>query len=52
MSGKQYWHCPNCGVQLYGARLTMDHVKSLMCSQQCRDEWEYKYACMILRKDA
>jgi hypothetical protein len=49
--GKQYRHCPNCGKLLYDAGLTMGHVKSLMCSNGCREEWELKYARMILGKD-
>lgn len=51
MTGKQHYHCPNCGKALYGVIL-MDHVKSLMCGKECRDEWELKYARMILRHDA
>jgi hypothetical protein len=52
MSGKQHRHCPNCGVPLYDAALSMNHVKSLMCGRECREQWELKYAAMILRKDA
>ena len=50
--GKQHRYCPNCGVHLYDNNLSMNHVKSLMCSDKCRNEWELKYAGMILRKDA
>lgn len=50
--GKQYRHCPNCGEKLYDDKLCMDHVKSMMCSKQCIDEWELKYARMILKKNA
>lgn len=50
--GKQYFHCPNCGGKQYGGQLNNNHVKSLMCSYQCLNEWELKYARMILGKSA
>jgi len=50
--GKQFFHCPNCGWRQYATHLSNTHVKSMMCSDQCRDEWEQKYASMILGKDA
>lgn len=50
--GKQYFHCPNCGEKQYSNHLSNTHVKSLMCSDECRKEWELKYARMILGGDA
>ena len=50
--GKQHRRCPNCGKPLYDTALTMDNVKALMCSANCRAEWEMKYANMLLGKSA
>jgi hypothetical protein len=50
--GEQHRFCPNCGKALYDTRLTMDHVKSMMCGDACREDWEMKYARMILGKSA
>ena len=44
--------CPNCGERLFDAALNNNHVKSLMCSNVCREEWELKYARMILGKES
>jgi hypothetical protein len=49
--GKQIRYCPNCGTQLYDTKVSMDHVQSMMCSKQCRDQWSMKYARSILGKD-
>ena len=50
--GKQHRFCPNCGKHHYDERISVDHVKSMCCDAACRDEWELKYARMVLRKDA
>lgn len=50
--GKQNRYCPNCGKHLYDTNLNMTHVKSMMCSAECRQEWEMKHACCILGKEA
>jgi len=49
--GKQKRCCPNCGTQLYDTKVSMDHVQSMMCSKECRDQWSMKYARSILGKD-
>lgn len=49
--GRQFRYCPNCGKQLYDAVIEMNHVQSMMCSKQCREEWEMKYTRSILGKD-
>lgn len=50
--GKQYYYCINCGIKQYTGNLSMSHVKSMLCSDKCREEYELKYARCILRKDA
>jgi hypothetical protein len=50
--GKQQRYCPNCGKLLYDVGMSMDHVKSMMCGNECRDAWEIKYANMILGNNA
>lgn len=50
--GKQYRYCPNCGRARYDGAIRMDHVLSMCCDQQCRDQWERKYAATILGHDA
>lgn len=50
--GKQNRYCPNCGKHVYDSNLTMDHVQSMMCSDECRRQWEFKYAALILGKSA
>jgi NADH pyrophosphatase NudC (nudix superfamily) len=49
--GKQCRFCPNCGQGMYDTALSMNHVQSMMCSDECRKEWELKYARMVLGKD-
>lgn len=49
--GKQRRYCPNCGKEHYDTKINMDHVKSMCCDKKCRDEWELKYARMILGHD-
>lgn len=49
--GKQHRYCPNCGKHLYDNMLSM-HVSSMLCSKECRKEWELKYARAILGKSA
>lgn len=50
--GKQHRFCPNCGQHLYDDRVGTERVTALCCSKECRDDWELKYARMVLRKDA
>lgn len=50
--GKQHRYCPNCGRHIYDGKVSTTHVQSLMCSDECRNEWSYKYAAMVLGKDA
>jgi len=50
--GKQYRFCPNCGKSIYDTGVTTSHVLSMMCSTECRAEWNTKYAAMILGIDA
>lgn len=50
--GKQHRYCPNCGKHLYDDNVSVNHVRSMMCSDKCRDEWSYKYVGKILGKDA
>jgi len=50
--GKQYYYCANCGTRLYDSTLTMKHVMSMLCSKECRDEYELKYTRMVLGKSA
>jgi hypothetical protein len=49
--GKQTRYCPNCGRKLYDSNLEMTRVQSMMCSRECREEWELKYARSILGKN-
>ena len=51
MYSPQGLFCPNCGEQLYGSALNMEHVNSPMCSETCREEWALKYARMLLGKE-
>lgn len=44
-------YCPNCGKQTKDTSLSMHYVLSMMCSERCRQEWEMKYARMILNKE-
>lgn len=48
---QQLRHCPNCGEMMKDAKLTMNNVRSLMCSVECLHDWELKYARMIMGKD-
>lgn len=50
--GKQFRYCPNCGTRHYDDKVSVDHVKSMCCDNTCREEWELKYARMVLGKDA
>jgi uncharacterized protein (UPF0212 family) len=47
----QTHYCPNCGEKQKSAAISMNHVQSMMCSNACREEWELKYARMILGKE-
>lgn len=49
--GKQHRHCPNCGLHIYDDKVSTTHVLSMMCCAQCREEWQMKYAGMVLGKD-
>jgi hypothetical protein len=49
--GKQYRYCPNCGKRLYDSLISM-HAQSMLCSKECREEWELKYARAVLGKSA
>ena len=49
MLQKQEYFCPNCGCRMTDI-INTDHVPSLLCSAFCREEWQMKYACMILGK--
>jgi len=49
--GKQYYFCPNCGDCFYDTKVTSQYVSPLLCSDECRKEWEIKYARSILGKD-
>ena len=51
ISGKQIRYCPNCGAKHYDQRLEMKHVLSMCCDEECRKEWNLKYARMIVGKD-
>jgi len=48
--GKHTRYCPNCGDKLYDEKIEMKHVMSMMCSNECRDEWQIKNTRMILGK--
>jgi hypothetical protein len=50
--GKQHRHCPNCGKAMHDDCLHLNRVLPLMCNDECRREWELKYARMILGKSA
>jgi hypothetical protein len=50
--GKQHYFCPNCGTKLYDAGITVNVVRAIICSNECREEWEKKYARAILGKSA
>jgi predicted nucleic acid-binding Zn ribbon protein len=50
--GKQHRHCPNCGRAIYDDCITLDRVLPLMCNDDCRQEWQLKYARMILGKES
>lgn len=49
--GKHLRFCPNCGGRHYDDRLSTTHVLSMMCDKGCREEWQRKYAAMILGHD-
>lgn len=51
MFGKQEYYCANCGGKQCDTKLSCNHVKSMLCSDECRAEYELKYARMILGKD-
>ena len=48
ITAPQHYYCPNCGRWMRDGRLNTTHVLSLMCSDFCRDEWQKKYASLIL----
>lgn len=50
--GNQYRYCPNCGKEHYDTRLTTNHVLSMCCDHECREQWQMKYARMIMGKNA
>jgi hypothetical protein len=50
--GNQHRYCPNCGRAMYDDCITMDRVQPLMCSHDCRQEWELKFARTILGRSA
>jgi hypothetical protein len=49
--GKQTHYCPNCGTTLYDSNLSMNHILSMCCSDECRTEWNLKYSRFIIGKD-
>jgi hypothetical protein len=50
--GNQHRYCPNCGKPLYDDCITMNRVALLMCDDDCRQEWELKFARTILGRSA
>lgn len=49
--GKQHRYCPNCGKRLYDTNTGLNAVMPLMCSKECREEYQLKYARSILGQD-
>ncbi len=50
--GNQHRYCPNCGKHLYDNNIQMNHVMSLLCSSECREFWNSKYARCLLGQSA
>ena len=46
----QHYKCPNCGADKFDSFINMNHVLSLMCSDECRKEFNLKYSSMIVGK--
>ena len=50
--GKQHHYCPNCGLHIYDDKLGWARIQPMMCSDECREQWEQKYADMALGRNA